>query len=92
MIYCPQIQYYMNLESYLLFLSNSNDRILINDNLNRSVKYQKVKKNIKTNTFLLHWCKMFNNEILMEIIKNFDSRCMNIQFEINGQKHVFVYN
>ena len=92
MIYCPQIQYYMNLESYLLFLSNSNNRILINNNLNKYVKYEKVKKNIINNTFLLHWCKMFNKEILMEIIKNFDSRCNKHQFEINGKKHVFVYN
>ena len=92
MIYCPQIQYNINLESYLLFLSNSTNRILINDNLNRYIKYQKVKKKVINNTFLLHWCKMFNKEILMEIIKNFDSRCNKQEFEINSEKHIFVYN
>lgn len=92
MIYCPQIQYYMNLESYLLFLSNSNKRILINDNLNNYIKYEKVGKNIINNTFLLHWCKIFNEEILIEILKNIDSRCKKHDFEINGKKHIFVYN
>ena len=92
MIYCPQIQYPINLESYLLFLSNTNNRILINNNLNAYITFEKVKKNVIKNTFLLHWCKMFNKEILIEIIKNFDSRCNKQEFEINGAKHIFVYN
>ena len=66
----------MNIESYLLFLSNSNDRILINDNLNRSVKFKKLRK-IFNNNFYFIGVKCLIMRYYLEIIKNFDSRCMN---------------
>lgn len=91
MIYCPQIQYNINLESYLLYLSNSSNKILINESNDTYLIFKKTNKKILNNTFLLHWCKMFNKEILIEIIKNYDSRCDKHKMEINGKKHIFVY-
>jgi len=92
MIYCPQLRYNINIETYLLYLSNSSARILINGSLDRYIVFKKEAFSKVNNSYLLHWCKMFNKEILMDIIKGYNSRCKKNQFEINGVKQVFVYN
>lgn len=92
MIFCPQFQYNIKLETYLLYLSNSKNRIIYNNSHICYISFsKKLKKNIN-NTFLLHWCKMFNKEILQEIIKNYDSRCLKHEFKIDDKKHIFFYN
>jgi hypothetical protein len=92
MIYCPQIRYNISIECYLLFLSNSTNHTLINDTSDIYLKFKKINKSITSNTFLLHWCKMFNKEILFEILEKYDSRDKTHKFEIRGEQHIFVYN
>ena len=64
--------------------------IAITDHL----EYQPHKEDIpnldKNRAFEI--AKMFNQEILQEIIKNYDSRCLKHEFKINSKKHIFFYN
>ena len=92
MIYCPRFQYNIKLETYLLYLSNSENRIIYNNSHMCNISFSKTLKKYINNTFLLHWCKMFNKEILIKIIKNYDSRYEKLEFKINNKKHIFVYN
>jgi hypothetical protein len=92
MIYCPQFQYNIKLDTYLLYLSNSENRITYNNSHICHISFSKKLKKDINNTFLLHWCKMFNKEILIEIIKNYDSCYKKLEFKINNKKHIFVYD
>ncbi len=90
MIYSPQFRYYIKLESYLLYLSNSPRQINYNNIINLHIKFENMK-NIKKNTFLLHWCKLFSNENLIKIIKNIYSRQKTISINVNKSKFIYTY-
>lgn len=90
MIFNSQLQYNINCETHFMFLSNSKKRINVNNKIDEYLIFKRYKY-IECNTYLLNWCRIFQNEIMDEIIKNFDSRCKKLSFDIKGEKHTFVY-
>ena len=91
MIYCKQFQAWMFIDSYLLYLSNSTDRILYNNQIGEYIKFTKIKKTVIKNTFLLHWCKLYNKDLLIEILRKEDTGCKKYQFELNREKQTYFY-
>lgn len=91
MIYCKQFQAWMFLDSYLLYLSNSTNRILYNNQIGEYIKFIKIKKKIIKNTFLLHWCRLYNEDLLIDILRKEDTGCKNHHFELNGEKQIYFY-
>jgi len=89
-IFCPQIQYTIKLETYLLYLSNDKRNIIINDDINTFLKFDK-NKNIKKNTNIFHWARLFNNDLCKCIIENYNLRSDRISFDVDGIEHSFIY-
>ena len=90
MIFNSQLQYNINIETHFMYLSNSNKRINVNNRIDEYLTFKKYKY-IQCNTHLLNWCRIFQKEIMREIITKFDSKCRKLAFDINGEKHTFVY-
>lgn len=89
-IYSKEFRYQIKLDAYLSLISDINTRINYN-NTDYYLKFKNIKKSYYTNTYILHYCKMFNRELLMKIFENFNSCHKSIDFEINGMKKCFVY-
>jgi hypothetical protein len=89
-IYSKEFRYQIKLEAYLSIIADIDNRINYNYT-NNYLKYKNIKKSYYINTYILHYCKMFNEELLMKIFENFNSCHKSFDFEINGIKKCFIY-
>ena len=74
----------------VLYFSNQNKKIFINNRMDEFLNLKK-KPHIKNNTYLLHWCRYFQEDIMMKILDNFDTRENNTKVNINSKEFKFVY-
>jgi hypothetical protein len=89
-VYSKELRKNIRLDSYLILISDINTQINYND-LDIYINFKNVKKSYYKNTYILHYCKIFNEELLMEIYNNFNTCHKKINIEINGIKKTFVY-
>lgn len=86
MIFSPEFNYYIKLDAYLnLYYEKSNT------NLNK-IKFKKVKEYENRNSHILHYCKYFDNDMLLKIIENQDKCIKKMDIIINGMKKLYVYD
>lgn len=85
MIFSPEFNYYIRLDAYLNLYYDKN-----NNNMNR-IKCEKIKKYENKNSHIIHYCKYFNNDILIDIIKNQNTCMKKMDIIINGMKNLYIF-
>lgn len=90
LIYSPELNLHVKLDTMLLYWSNEKRKILINNDINQYIKFKK-KSFVKNNTNLLHWTRLFNEDVMNSILENFDTRDKKTIITLNKKKFKFVY-
>lgn len=85
MIFSAEFNYYIKLDAYLnLFFNKENTKML------KNLKYNKLKTHEYNNSHILHYCKYFDQELLVKIIQNQNDE-KKLDIVINGMESIYIY-